>query len=97
GGPEKWQEVSRQLLAYGRKNLPADVLENLSTSFEGVMMLHRMMKGDGEAASPRVESGTALNEGDLRSMMRDPRYWRHKDPGFVSKVTEGFRNLYGQS
>ena len=97
GGPEKWQEVSRQLLAYGRKNLPADVLENLSSSFEGVMMLHRMMKGEGGSISPRVEAETALNESDLSSMMRDPKYWRHKDPGFVSKVTEGFRSLYGQS
>lgn len=95
GGPEKWQEISRQLLAYGRKNLPGDVLENLSSSFEGVMMLHRMMKGEGSMASPRVEAGEGLEESDLRGMMRDPKYWRQKDPAFVAKVTEGFRRIYG--
>lgn len=96
GGPEKWQEMSRQLLAYGRKNLPRDVLESLSSSFEGVMMLHRMMKGDGDLASPRVEAESqSMNESDLRSMMRDPKYWRQKDPAFVSKVTDGFKRLYG--
>lgn len=95
GGPEKWQEISRQLLAYGRKNLPGDVLDNLSSSFEGVMMLHRMMKGEGGMTSPRVEAAEGLEESDLRGMMRDPKYWRQKDPAFVGKVTEGFRKLYG--
>jgi len=95
GGQEKWQETSRQLLAFGRKNLPDDVLENLSSSFEGVMMLYRMMRGEEGASSPRVETSIGMNETDLRSMMRDPKYWRQKDPAFVSQVTEGFRRLYG--
>ena len=46
GGAETWKEVSRQLLAFGQKNLPADVLDNLSSSFEGVQALYRMMKSD---------------------------------------------------
>lgn len=96
GGPEKWQEVSRQLLAYGRKNLPPDVLENLSSSFEGVMMLHRMMKGDEPALSPRMDSNPESTEDDLRGMMRDPKYWKQKDPAFISKVTEGFRRIYAE-
>lgn len=96
GGPERWQEVSRQLLAYGRKNLPADVLRNLSSSFEGVMALHRMMKGDDVSLSPRIDTPTADSETDLRSMMRDPKYWRQKDPAFIGKVTEGFKRIYGE-
>lgn len=96
GGPERWQEVSRQLLAFGRKNLPADVLRNLSSSFEGVMALHRMMKGEDGIMSPRIESPAAESENDLRSMMRDPKYWRQKDPAFIGKVTEGFRRLYAE-
>ncbi len=96
GGPERWQEVSRQLLSFGRKNLPADVLRNLASSFEGVMALHRMMKGEDSAASPRIESNASTSESDLRSMMRDPKYWRQKDPAFVGKVTEGFRRLYAE-
>lgn len=96
GGPERWQEVSRQLLAFGRKNLSAEVLRNLSSSFEGVMALHRMMKGEDSVVSPRMESPAAESESDLRSMMRDPKYWRQKDPAFIGKVTEGFRRLYAE-
>lgn len=96
GGPEKWQEVSRQLLAFGKKNLPPDVLTNLSSSFEGVMALHRLMKGQEPGIAVREADSAATSEGDLRSLMRDPRYWREKDPAFVAKVTDGFRRMYGQ-
>lgn len=99
GGPEKWQEISRQLLAYGRKNLPDTVLENLSSSFEGVMALYHMMKGQEPGLALRDDGASkvgASGEGDLRQMMRDPRYWREKDPSFVARVTEGFQKMYGQ-
>lgn len=29
-------------------------------------------------------------------MMNDPKYWRDKDPAFIAKVTEGFKNLYAE-
>ena len=29
----------------------------------------------------------------VRDMMRDPRYWRSREPAFVQRVTEGFRKL----
>jgi hypothetical protein len=32
---------------------------------------------------------------ELREMMRDPRYWRTREPEFVKRVTEGFRALVG--
>jgi hypothetical protein len=34
-------------------------------------------------------------EAELRKMMRDPRYWRKRDPEWVKRVTEGFRRLVG--
>ena len=34
-------------------------------------------------------------EAELHAMMRDPKYWRDKDPAFVAKVTEGLKRLYG--
>lgn len=96
GGQEQWAEVSRQLLAFGQKNLPEDVLDSLSSSFEGVLALERMMKSD----EPNLKKGTsnpsAIGEKELQSMMRDPRYWRDKDPVFVEKVTEGFKGMYGK-
>lgn len=97
GGSEQWRELSRQLLSFGQKNLPADVLDNLSSSYEGVLALERMMKS---GAEPKMvgRKGAAmpggLDEAELSSMMRDPKYWREKDPSFVAKVTQGFESLY---
>ena len=31
----------------------------------------------------------------LREMMRDPRYWRQRNPEWVKRVTDGFRKLVG--
>ncbi len=96
GGPEKWAEVSRQLLAYGQKNLPPPVLESLAGSFEGVMALYRMMKAQEPGIAVRgADADQPTGEGDLRAMMRDPRYWRQKDPAFVAKVTDGYKKAYG--
>lgn len=95
GGAEKWKEVSRQLLAFGQKNLPADSLDSLSSSYEGVIALYNMMNGD-EPKITTHKNADKSGEMDLQSMMRDPKYWRDKDPSFVSKVTEGFQRLYGK-
>ncbi len=94
GGVEKWQEVSRQLLAFGQKNLPEDVLESLANSHEGVMTLFRMMKGSEPSFGSKNAMSGSLDEAGLQSMMRDPKYWRDKDPSFVAKVTQGFEGLY---
>ncbi len=97
GGPEQWKSVSKQLLSFGNKNLPADVLDSLASSFEGVLALHRMMQGN-EPGLHRAGSknSSAIDSAELSSMMRDPKYWRDKDPAFVAKVTQGFENLYGE-
>ena len=34
-------------------------------------------------------------EAQLREMMRDPRYWRTREPEWVKRVTDGFRALVG--
>ncbi len=94
GGAEQWKETSRQLLAFGQKSLPADVLDSLSSSYEGVLALHNMMKGNEPSVKTGQEVAPAENY-DLQSMMRDPKYWRDKDPSFVAKVTEGFQRMYG--
>ena len=33
-------------------------------------------------------------EAELHEMMRDPRYWRDRDPEFIRRVTDGFRHLF---
>lgn len=95
GGEDQWREVSRQMLTYGQKNLNPEVLKGMSSSYEGVMALHNMMQSDEPqtlGAKGRQVSSNA--EKDLQSMMSDPKYWRDKDPAFVAKVTDGFKNLY---
>lgn len=34
-------------------------------------------------------------ESELREMMRDPKYWRDRDPETVRKIEQGFKKLYG--
>lgn len=95
GGDERFRRIAAQLKAWGSANLPPGVLEALSTTEEGVLALERMMRGN----EPRMErEGAApekLDEGELRRLMRDPRYWRAREPEFVKRVTDGFRKLVG--
>lgn len=94
GGADKWREASRQMLAWGKKNLPASALDALSTTADGVMAIHKLMTA-GEPttlrAAPAAASGDAA---DLHALMRDPRYWRDRNPELIAKVTEGFQRLY---
>lgn len=95
GGVERWQDVSRQLLAYGQKNLPPEVLTGMACSYEGVMALYKMMKADGPGVSVKAAKDSG-EEADLTAMMKNPKYWRDKDPAYIAKVTAGFEKLYAQ-
>jgi len=94
GGEDKWREASRQMLAWGKKNLPASALDALSTTADGVLAINKLM-GGGEPATLRTQ-GDPSPSGvtDLHALMRDPRYWRDRNPDVVAKVTEGFQRLY---
>lgn len=95
GGEEKWREVSRQLLAWGRKKLPEEVLRAMGSSFEGVLALHRMMVSEEPALGRGVGmGGENLDQEALTKMMEDPRYWRDNDPAIFNRVAQGFRKLY---
>lgn len=95
GGEERFRRVAAQLKAWGGANLPSGVLEALSTTEEGVLALERMMRGDEPRMERSAEPPEMLDEGELRRLMRDPRYWRSREPEFVKRVTEGFRKLVG--
>jgi hypothetical protein len=84
------------MLAWGRKNLPLAALDGLTTSYDGVVALHRMMTASEPAALRATASSGAVpgNEEDLHKLMRDPRYWRDRDPALLAKVTEDFWRLY---
>lgn len=94
GGEAKWSETSRQLGAWGRSHLPSDVFDALTTTYEGVVALHRMMTSGEPSLIAGGGGAQAASETDLKRMMRDPRYWRDRDPAFVEQVAAGFRRLY---
>ncbi|WP_137125558.1 capsid assembly protein [Roseomonas sp. HF4] len=95
GGEDRFRRIAGQITAWGRTNLPAPVMEALSTTAEGVIALHRMMEGKEPGLARRGEEPAAGDEGELRAMMRDPRYWRTREPEFVRRVTDGFRRMVG--
>ena len=93
GGEERFRRVAQQLSAWGRANLPDAVFEALSTTSEGVMALYRMMEKGEPAVTRKADAAPATDEVALREMMRDPRYWRTREPEFVKRVTDGFRRM----
>src|SRR3546814_12392565 len=71
----------------------------LAASQEGVLALRAMMAGQGATgAEPSLlrggEAAEAQGPESLGRMMRDPRYWRDRDPNYVQQVADGFRRLY---
>jgi len=94
GGAESWQTTAEQLRTWGKANLEPQVYDTLAASYDGVMAMHAMM----QAREPRVvhadAPAEAADEGQLRRMMQDPRYWRDRDPAFVTEVTRGFERLF---
>ncbi len=95
GGEESWRKLSTQLASWGKANYPAEVYQALASSVEGIKSMHQLMSrgepgllGGGNQGSGRV------NEQSLKSLMRDPRYWRDQDPAIVAEVRDGFQRLY---
>jgi hypothetical protein len=95
GGEERWRETARQIEAWGQSRLPKPVFEALSTTYDGVLAIHRMMAGDEPGLLHQGSAGDGMpTEAELKKLMRDPAYWRDQDPALVEKVRTGFRNLY---
>lgn len=95
GGEDAWRITASQIKAYAEANLPAEVCGALSTSFEGVLALHDMMrKAEPDIIGMAGSGQMGTSEESLQEMIRDPRYWRDRDPTHVRRVTEGYRNLY---
>jgi hypothetical protein len=95
GGDAAWQNMARQIRTWGQANLAEDVYRTLAASYDGVLAMHQMM----QAREPAVLQGadgppSDLDEATLTRLMRDPRYWRDRDPAIVAQVTQGFQRLY---
>jgi len=95
GGEEKWQSIAPQIKTWAEANLNDEVYESLGSNADGVIAIYHMM----QAREPNVISEAAvpastIDERQLSQMMRDPRYWRDRDPTFVAEVTSGYRRLF---
>ncbi|NGM22468.1 hypothetical protein G3576_20795 [Roseomonas stagni] len=96
GGEERFRRIAAQLSSWGRANLPEAVFTALSSTAEGVIALQRMMEGKEPPLARDAQAEAGPDEGELRRMMRDPRYWRTREPDFVKRVTDGFKRLVGE-
>ena len=95
GGADSWSQTARQLKGWADAHLTPEVAATLAGSFEGVLALHQMMRAsEPELLAGAEEPAAELSEDALVEMMRDPRYWRRRDPDFVARVTAGFKKLY---
>ena len=96
GGAEQFNTMARQISAWGEKNLNPDIYEALCCSKDGILTMYKMMGGDNEPSLMKEpsEQYPADTEETLRSLMRDPKYWRKNDPAIVKRVEEGFKRLY---
>ena len=97
GGKERFQQVAKQINLWAKQNVSADILDALSTTYEGVMTLYKMMQSDEPAVMPKgVYADTVLDEEGLKKLMMSPKYWKDKDPAVLKKVADGFNRLYQQ-
>lgn len=97
GGGDRFRQVAAQLSAWGRAKLPEPVYEALASTAEGVLALEQMMRKEEPGLSRDSAPPARESEAELRAMMRDPRYWRQREPEFVRRVSEGFRRLVGNT
>lgn len=69
-------------------------LDPLMTSAASIEALEKLMKSSGPSDFDSDNVGDALTLDELKSMQKDPKYWREKDPAFIKKVTDGYDRLY---
>ncbi len=94
GGEEAWRQVALQIKTWGESHLEPTVFETLSASADGVLAMHEMMKVREPDLVGEARDSAAVDERMLDEMVRDPRYWRDRDPDFIARVTDGFRRLF---
>jgi hypothetical protein len=94
GSEDKMLDALKEINAFGEKFLPADAFESLCATPQGIQGVYRMM----QSMEPHVKTGgdasVNLSDLELRRMMRDPKYWRDRDPEYVRKIESGFKKLY---
>ena len=80
--------------AFGEKYLPHDAFESLCSTPQGIQSVYKMMQSMEPSVETQKNETENLTDGDLRRMMRDPKYWRDHDAEYVRKIENGFKKLY---
>ncbi|MCL2629513.1 MAG: hypothetical protein FWD33_02370 [Alphaproteobacteria bacterium] len=94
GGPDKLAPALQEIEAFGAKYLPEDAFETLCSTHQGIVSLYKMMKSHEPDISTNKNSSQNLSESELKIMMRDPKYWRDRDPEFIRSIDTGFKKLF---
>ncbi|NQU61015.1 MAG: hypothetical protein HQ512_07780 [Rhodospirillales bacterium] len=95
GGEDKWRETAAQLKSWGQANYPDEVFRALSSTYEGVLTMQKMMGSNEPGLIDGAGAATeSVSEKGLQQMMQDPRYWRDHDPAIVARVRDGFKRLF---
>lgn len=97
GGQERFEAIRPQLRSWGESNLDGTVFENLVSSSEGVIAMFEMMKNREPSLMRAADISSGSSEQDLKRMMKDPRYWKERDPSYVARVRRGFASLYPEA
>lgn len=61
-----------------------------------IQTFEELMELNGQPQFMAMDSNSfqeELTQDDLRSMQNDPRYWRDRDPAFINKVQQGFKQV----
>ena len=75
----------------------SDAVLTLGQSANGIQALEFLMdKLSGANMSGNAQPAQQISEADLRSMMKDERYWNvsKRDPAFVKQVDDGFSKVF---
>ena len=88
---------------WAKKNLSENSYEaivNLATTADGVKAIEEIMALNKDAPIPSTETKIDVTPSgdDLRSMMKDERYWKDgaKDQAYIKKVTDLYQKYYSQ-
>ena len=94
GGTDKMNDALHAINEFGEKFLPHDAFESLCSTPQGIQGIYKMMQSLEPNVLTDKNATENLSDDMLRNMMRDPKYWRDKDPEYVRKIENGFKKLY---
>ena len=94
GDTEKMNDALRAIKSFGERYLPHDAFDELCSTPQGIQGIHKMMQSMEPNVHTEKNSIQNLTDAQLRTMMRDPKYWRDNDADYIRKIENGFKKLY---